>query len=114
MDIGVVTGLVGIATGGLAILTRRQKQRGDAYADARKDRDDCKKRSEAQAAEVEHLKSANVVLTSGVANLRRDHDRLREDCTARDLKAAIDREADRRVIDGLLAEVAGLRKDIGQ
>lgn len=98
--------------GVVALLRRRVESRADAYDDARKDLDECRKRSDAQDAEIEALKSSNAVLMRGLANLQRDHDMLRQDCAGRDLAAATERERDRKIIDGLRDEMDGLRRSL--
>ncbi len=91
---------------GLVALVRRP------YADARKDLDECRERSEKQEGEIDALKSSNAVLMAGLANLQRDHNALKKECSERDLIAATEREADRRIIAGLRSEMDGLRRSI--
>lgn len=76
-----------------------------AYTDARDDLEDCRKRTDAQAAQIEELKSSNVVLMHGLANLQRD-------CAERDLTAAIEREADRKRLEALRDEFTRWKAEV--
>lgn len=96
----------------VALWRRRVEHQADAYDDARKDLDGCRKRTAELERKVGELESSNVVLMNGIANLSREHDNLKRDCTARDLVAATERERDRKLMEAMRSEMDGLRRSI--
>ena len=83
----------------------REDTASRAYQHARADLGDCRE-------ELEEVRSSLLILSTGLHGERAERKALERACAERDLKAATERERDRKLIDGLREEMDGLRRSI--